>query len=219
MSWFVKRYSINMSEAEHPKSHYKSIGDLFTRKLKSGIRPIGKGLVSPVDGTLTTRGFIKSGQLIQAKESYYSIEKFLNSSQLSSAYEGGSFLTYYLCPSDYHRVHSPVEGFITKVTHVPGSLWPVNPWSVEHISQLFAVNERVIIEIKTALGAVQVVMVGATNVGKITLSFDDSIVSNQSLWFLRGKPKVTIYENPKSVQAGDELGTFNMGSTVILVLP
>jgi phosphatidylserine decarboxylase len=112
-------------------------------------------------------------------------------------------------------VHSPVAGSVTKTVHVPGRLWPVNPWSVENISQLFAVNERVVFRLTTAVGPVAVVMIGATNVGHISVSFDESVRTNVSNV---KKPVVKNYSNVQ-VKAGDELGIFHMGSSVVVVYP
>jgi phosphatidylserine decarboxylase len=214
--WFIKRYNINMSEAELPLESYPSIAKLFTRKLKPGIRPIGEGLVHPCDGQLTCAEQIDSNRLIQAKGQHYKLNELLVDEQALNTYGGGAHLVYYLCPTDYHRVHAPVDGEITDVVHVPGALWPVNEWSVQNISDLFSVNERVIFNIKTALGPVALVMVGATNVGKITVSFDPCVVGNQGDF---KTPHRKHYDNPVRVKKGDELGIFNMGSTVVMIYP
>lgn len=213
--WFIKRYKINMDEAELPLSHYPSIAKLFIRKLKPGIRPIQAGYVHPCDGVLTHAEKIKDDTLVQAKGRDYNLSKLLMDEQAPRIFDGGSHLVYYLCPTDYHRVHSPVDGQVKKVTHVPGHLWPVNEWSVKNIPNLFAVNERIIFHIETQNGPVALVMVGATNVGKITVSFDPEIIANQ-----RGRQKGPFeknYAKPISVHRGDELGVFNMGSTVVVL--
>lgn len=131
-------------------------------------------------------------------------------------WEGGFAITYYLCPTDYHRVHSPVEGEITAIDYVPGRLWPVNPWSVEHISQLFSVNERLIIWLDSPQGQIAYVMVGATNVGKMTLSFDKDVVTNNSH---RRHGFYKKYSRPIPINKGAELGCFHLGSTVVVVTP
>ena len=218
MKWFAGRYKINMDEAEKPIEEYKSINDLFTRKLKPGIRPIADSdLVHPADSEITVAEDIKSLSFIQAKGKSYSIEGILGSEfQSLDTFEGGKHLTYYLCPTDYHRVHSPVDGEILGYSYKPGRLWPVNPWSVEHISQLFAVNERVTVWIKTTKGVIAVTLVGATNVGKMTLSFEPNFITNNKHF---RKAETKVYNSPKLVKKGDELGIFNMGSTVLLFLP
>lgn len=214
--WFARRYRINMSEAEHPIEHYGSIGELFTRHLKSELRPIGEGAVHPVDGRLTQSGYIRQGQLYQLKGWPYSITELLQDPKAVEEFEGGVYLTYYLCPTDYHRVHSPIDGEIEHCLHVSGKLWPVNPWSVRSLSRLFAINERVVVRMKTPKGPVALVMVGATNVGRMSMSFDPDIVTNT--W---SEPPVRdkTYNPPIPVKKGDELGVFNMGSTVVMMYP
>lgn len=221
--WFIKRYNINMAEAEHDLESYPTIGDLFIRRLKPGVRPIGSGVVHPCDGVLTQAGEIKNGMLIQAKGIEYSVADLLKDRAAYEIYEGGYFLTYYLCPTDYHRVHTPIAAECTAVTHVPGRLWPVNPWSVENISQLFAINERVIFHLRplaepSANSAL--VMVGATNVGEISVSFDDAVRTNlASGLFSLGDatPETKTYSPPVRLEKGDEAGIFHMGSSVVML--
>jgi len=227
--WFIKRYNINMAEAELPLEAYPSIAKMFIRKLKPGVRPLGAGLVHPCDGQLTCAEVIENDSLIQAKGQRYKLsellaspganeanntEAFGTSAFNTAAFSGGAHLVYYLCPTDYHRVHSPIDGEIVEVVHVPGELWPVNQWSVENIANLFSINERVIFNYQTPLGPVSLVMVGATNVGKITVSFDEEFVTNsQDARTVRRKK----YPKPVQIKKGDELGVFNMGSTVVLI--
>ena len=216
VQWFASRYNLNMDEAEHSLATYETIAQLFTRRLKPGIRPIGQGFVHPVDGQLTRIAPILGGELIQAKGKTYSIKEFLDNDPRIKNLEGGHCLTYYLCPTDYHRVHAPVSAKITDCKHIPGRLWPVNPWSVENITQLFSVNERLIIWLQTEHGPIAYVMVGATNVGKMSLTFDSELVTNNSHW----RQKVhKEYSPPVTVEKGYELGVFNMGSTVIILTP
>lgn len=210
---FAKAYKINLEEAEKNIEEYSSFDAFFTRRLKAGLRPIDSvsPIVHPADSAISSFGPLQQGQLIQAKGRMYSAEDFLKIPQLL---DSDYFITYYLCPTDYHRVHSPVDGRLRQVRWVPGQLWPVNQWSVENIDQLFAVNERVVCEIETAQGLVYVVLVGATNVGKITLSFDPCIVTND----LKQKDVFEkAYDLP--IQKGQELGMFHLGSTVIVVYP
>lgn len=211
---FVKAYKINMNEAERPIDTYRSIGDLFVRRLKPGVRPIHGNMVHPVDAVISQWGTITNQKLIQAKGKTYTAEDLLQSKAAAADFEGGLFITYYLCPTDYHRIHSPVNGEIYASTLIPGKLWPVNSWSVNTIKDLFSVNERVVSYIATNEGAkVAVVKVGATNVGKITLAYDDKIVSNTG-----GNIKYKDYKPSIRITAGDELGAFHMGSTVVLLL-
>lgn len=209
---FAKIYKIDLYEAEKDIFEYKSLDDFFTRKLKVGIRPIGKGVVHPADADLTQQGKIENGTLIQAKGKNFSLKDFLKLDDVTSKLMGGLFFTYYLCPTDYHRVHSPVDGQITEIHYIPGKLWPVNKWSVTSIKNLFAINERVVVIIKTNEGTCALVMVGATNVGKMTLTFDKDIMTNKLF------DRNPIYKKfDKSIKKGDDLGAFHMGSTVVMV--
>lgn len=215
--WFVDRYKIDMTEAEHSIDSYKSLGELFTRKLKPGLRPIGNGVVHPCDGYLSKVQLVQSDTLVQAKSHVFSLQDMLVDQNALAVFNGGVSLTYYLCPTDYHRVHSPLDCEIESVTHVPGALWPVNQWAVDTVPGLFAVNERVVFRGRSGNVPFALVMVGATNVGKITVSFDTEIRTN-----VRKKPfnyHTKSYLQPVVVNKGGELGIFNMGSTVILVFP
>ncbi|MGZ3724424.1 MAG: archaetidylserine decarboxylase [Pseudobdellovibrio sp.] len=211
---FAKAYRINLDEAELPYRQYPSLGEFFIRKLKKGLRPVGTTWnVHPADSVITQAAIIEKGKLIQAKNKTYSVDSFTRDPKALETYEQGCFLTYYLCPTDYHRVHSPVTGEIVRTLHIPGALWPVNSWSTENIHELFSVNERVLVEIKTERGLVGAMFVGATNVGQIVLSFDAEIVGNQ---LLSNAIREKKYQNLK-IQKGDELGMFRMGSTVVML--
>jgi len=215
--WFIARYKIDMSEAELDLEHYPSVSKLFVRKLKPGLRPIGGGVVHPCDGVLTQAEVIEGDHILQAKGMPYAISDFLKISHEDAlkTFSGGMALTYYLCPTDYHRVHSPIDAEIEAVEHIPGALWPVNAWCVKHVANLFAVNERVIFWLRTPLGPVAVVMVGATNVGKITVSFTDQIVTNVP----SAERQKRMFSPTVAVKKGGEIGVFNMGSTVIVIYP
>lgn len=210
---FAKAYNINLEEAEFSVDQYPSLGEFFIRKLKPGLRPVGQTwAVHPADSVITQAAVIENGNLIQAKGKTYKATEFTADPKALEVYNGGQFLTYYLCPTDYHRVHSPVNGTIEKVVHIPGALWPVNNWSTDNIHELFSINERVVVEIKTDRGLVSVVFVAATNVGDIALSFDPDIRGNQFRVF---KPLTKTYNIP--VKKGDELGMFRMGSTIVML--
>lgn len=211
---FAKVYEINLEEAEYPPEHYKSLGDFFVRKLKPGLRPVGSSwAVHPADSEITQASQIKEGNLIQAKDKVYNLKSFTRDDEAMKKYADGQFLTYYLCPTDYHRVHSPVDGEIVLVRHIPGALWPVNSWSTENIQELFSINERVFVEIKTSRGLVGVMFVGATNVGQIELTFDSGIRGNQLLGDGIQEKKYSGI----NIKKGDELGMFRMGSTVVML--
>lgn len=216
MKWFARRYNLRLEEARLGFEDFENLDQMFTRELKSGLRPIQGDLVHPADSKIAQTGPVEQGQIIQAKGWTYSVGELLGESQRASDFEGGSFITYYLCPTDYHRVHSPVDGRLVKVRHIPGTLWPVNPYSVNHVKNLFAINERVVFELESAFGPVAVVMVGATNVGKISVSAGPDWVSNC------GNVKTVreqTLEEPLEISAGQELGIFHLGSTAVVLYP
>lgn len=217
---FASLYHIQLHEAEKPVEEYASIGDFFVRRLKDGARPVGNGpYVHPADARITQVETLQGGDRAWVKGQFQSVAQLLANDQFGLGddpeFAQGTFLTYYLCPTDYHRVHSPVRGRIEEVRHIPGQLWPVNERSVREIPGLFAVNERVAIRLQSAWGPVWVILVGATNVGKITLAFDSGIVSNRSGVL---KPLRKHYSPALPQELGQELGQFNMGSTVVVVL-
>lgn len=211
---FANYYNINLQEAEKGISDYPSIGLLFTRKLKATVRPISPDpIVHCADSVISQANSIQKSTLIQAKNKSYDLMTLTQNENAAQIWNDGCFITYYLCPTDYHRVHSPVSGTIKNITHIPGRLWPVNEWSVGHVDQLFCVNERVCIEIETPQGLVNAIMVGATNVGKMTLSFDPEFITNQGQTQIHKKACNILIEK------GAELGTFHMGSTVVMLYP
>lgn len=214
---FAARYGINLDEAEKPIEEYACILDLFTRRLKPGVRPLDPNpdaLLSPVDGTYDARGRVEQGTLFQAKGRSYSLSALLADEQRARRYEGGNYVTLYLAPSDYHRIHSPISAKVTGYSYVPGELYPVNPAAVQHVDSLFAVNERLITHLQSdAFGKMELVMVGATNVGHMKVMYDDSVQTNM------GASQIVRhqYEESKYLNRGDELGVFEMGSTVVLI--
>ncbi len=212
--WFSQRYGINLDEVEKDVSHYPSLSDFFVRQLKKGARPIASGIVHPADSTISMFGAIKQQTLVQAKGLNYDVGDFVRDSALAAKLEGGTYITYYLCPADYHCVHSPVDGKILKATHIPGELWPVNSWSVNNIKNLFPRNERVVVEMDFDGKRAVLVMVGATNVGKMTLDFDKSLVTND---LNHRKPRVRNYNPALEIKRGDAFGKFHLGSTVVML--
>lgn len=213
---FAKIYKINLEESEKNYTEYESINAFFVRKLKIDARPIAQAeVLHPADSEIAQAGRIKEGRLIQAKNKTYHLRELFQEDVLAE-YQDGFFVTYYLCPTDYHRVHSPVSGEIVETVHIPGALWPVNKASVEGVPDLFTVNERVITKIKTDHGVVGLIFVGATNVGKIALSYDSEIISND---LVHRQIRKRNYQPAIPIQKGDELGMFHMGSTVVMVYP
>ena len=219
---FANYYKLDMSEAEYPLNHYKNIGELFIRKLKPGMRPVADAeVVSPVDGVLSQTGTFDddSQTLIQTKGKTYTLKSLLRSEELAERFKGGAFATIYLAPFNYHRIHSPVSGDLVLSSYCPGTLWPVNAGSVERVEGLFCINERLTSQIRLADGSeVLVVKVGATNVGRIGVVYSDTIMTNAGKLPRDSKRLDWIPNKQFSFEKGGELGRFEMGSTVILVV-
>jgi len=219
---FANHYRLDMSEAEYPLSHYRNIGELFIRKLKPGVRPIADSeVVSPVDGVLSQTGTFDGDEqsLIQTKGKTYTLKSLLRSDDLADRFKGGAFATIYLAPFNYHRIHSPVKGGLVLSSYCPGTLWPVNPGSVERVEGLFCINERLTSQIRLEDGSeILVVKVGATNVGRIGVVYNDALLTNAGRLTRTEKRLDWIPDRQYSFNKGDELGRFEMGSTVILVV-
>lgn len=216
ISWFSKKYGINSDEYEEPVGGFRTFNSFFTRALKSGVRPIDgtkKAIVSPVDARVDQYGHIDSSTLIQAKGINYSLEGLIPS-QRHRAFLDGEFITLYLSPSDYHRIHSPVDGIIEGFQHVPGRLYTVQEKMVHSLPWLFELNERITTFIRTSKGMVAVCKVGATNVGRISLSYDNVLTNTV---FRSRKEHVYPESERKPVARGQEIGIFNLGSTVIVL--
>jgi phosphatidylserine decarboxylase len=214
---YVRAYRVDLSEAAEPLSAYASFNAFFTRRLRAGARPVAAEagtVVSPCDSRVHSIGAMpESGRLEQIKGRTYALAALLASEEDARAFARGVQATLYLSPSMYHRVHSPVDGLLRAWRYVPGRLFPVNALAVRHVEGLFAVNERVSILIDTPeFGPVAVIMVGATNVGRMSLSFAD-LVTN------RGRPAALVTPPaPIPIARGQELGAFNLGSTVVLLV-
>jgi phosphatidylserine decarboxylase len=214
---FVAATGINMAEASADMQHYETLEDLFVRQLKTGVRridPAPEVIVSPVDGTVGAAGTVKDGTLLQVKGRTYDLGTLLGDAADAARYEGGAFMTVYLSPQDYHRIHAPVAGHVSDAHVIPGGLLPVFAEAVDKIDGLFARNERIVTYIDTPhAGRLAVVKVGATLVGRITLAYDPSVWSNQP----KQKRKRLSYDPPRVLHKGHELGSFELGSTVVLV--
>ncbi len=214
---YVRAFGVDLDEAEGPLDSFDSFNAFFTRRLREGRRPVARGegvVVSPCDSRLSVIGPIPvDGRLEQVKSSTYSIDALLGSAEDAAPFRRGSHATLYLSPAMYHRVHAPVDGRVVAWRYVPGRLFPVNGAGVRSVPGLFTRNERVALFVETqAHGPVAVVLVGAANVGRMSLAFAD-LVTN------RGRPAGrTVPATPVVVGRGDELGTFNLGSTVVLLL-
>jgi len=210
-------YGADLSEAARPIEAFRTFNAFFTRALRDGARPIddGPGVVaSPSDSRLSDRGAVPvDGRLEQVKGEGYSLEALLGSPEEAELFAHGLHATLYLSPGMYHRVHAPVDGHIVGWRYIPGRLFPVNRLAVRSVPGLFTRNERVVVFLEAeGLGPVAVVLVGATNVGRITLGFTD-LSTNAGAAAVRADPPAPI-----PVRRGDELGVFNLGSTVVLLV-
>jgi len=222
---FARAFRIDVSEAEGPPESYPTVNAFFVRRLKPGIRtwPVDPAsIASPVDGIVGQLGTVRRGRLIQAKGRHYSVGELLDDDRAAEPLEGGHFLTLYLAPRHYHRIHAPWSGVIPKARHVPGALLPVNEPSVNHVEDLFARNERVVCHLQGAVARGVVVAVGAYNVGRISTAFDSTWGGGEGQdWVtnkLGGRPGDRTYAPPLPVKCGDEIMAFHLGSTVVMVL-
>ncbi len=217
IQYFIHKYAINMSEArEENPQNYVSFNDFFIRQLKPDCRPITQAdLISPVDGCISEIGPIHSGMLLQAKNRYYSVEDLLACDPtLSSQFNNGQFVTMYLSPKDYHRVHMPIQGTLSQMIHVPGQLFSVQPLTTRMIPTLFSRNERLVIFFNTKAGAMAMVMVGATIVGSIGTSWHGDVLRSRERLYV---DYTHDQLKPMRLQQGAEMGYFKLGSTVILL--
>ena len=214
-SWFVSKYKVNLTEALlEDIDEYKHFNDFFTRALKDGSRPISDSkLVSPVDGVVSQFGSIKESMIVQAKGKEYSVEALLADNSINDLYT--SFATIYLSPKDYHRIHMPFDGSLKSMKYIPGNLFSVNQRTVNDIDEVFARNERLVCFFDTEYGEIALVMVGAIFVGSMETSWEGQITPPYTKSI-----KTYDYDSRQiELSKGEELGRFNMGSTVILVLP
>lgn len=226
LSTVARALGIDVGEAERPLSEYPSVNAFFVRRLRPGARswPAAQGLVSPVDGILGQVGRIDRGRLIQAKGLDYAAADLLDDPGEAGRFEGGAFITIYLSPRHYHRIHAPVEGAIPLARYVPGALFPVNDPSVRHVRDLFARNERLLAHIDGPLGRVAVVAVGAYNVGRISAAFDPAWAGEgggrDRPWITNRAeplPRERRYAPALPIRRGEELMAFHLGSTVVLL--
>ena len=212
--WFARTYGVDLDEAEPSDlAAYPTLNAFFTRALKPGMRPLAGDedtVVSPADGFLSEFGTISEGHLLQAKGMRYRLEELLVEDPASlTRFEGGSFLTVYLAPPNYHRVHVPIAGALTRTAYVPGERFSVSVVTAGAIGRLFCRNERVVCWLDTAVGPVAIVLVGALNVSSITTINLGEIKS--------GTARTWREREPLPLGRGAELGRFNLGSTVVLL--
>ncbi len=211
---FAGAFGLDLSEAKEPLTHFRSIEDLFTRELKPGVRPINGPVCSPADGYLARSLPVKDGEALQAKTLTYSVSELVLGKDSGSIADPSWFHTVYLAPHNYHRVHSPFAGKVTAIRHLPGELWPVNVPFVNRVPRLFARNERLVFDYELEGGGkAWVVMVGAFNVGRMITPLAPELVTNDGHSSMRTK----VLPGGHLVGIGEEIGTFMLGSTVIIV--
>jgi len=218
---FAAVFRLNMAEAAAPLGHYATIEDLFTRSLKPGLRPISPPVCSPADGYLALSAAVEAGQAIQAKGLPYAVSELLFGADAQAKELQQSFAWYqtiYLAPHNYHRVHAPFSGRVTKVVHFPGELWPVNGTFVARVPRLFSRNERLVFHFDLERGGTAfVVMVGAFNVGRMVTPLAPDLVTNNGRRAGGDQRSSTSFQPARAVAIGDEIGTFMLGSTVVIV--
>jgi phosphatidylserine decarboxylase len=215
---FIRRYGVDMSEAANPDpASYATFNAFFTRALKEGARPLADaGWVCPVDGAISQFGPIERDQIFQAKGHRYSTTALVGGdATLAGQFEDGHFATLYLSPRDYHRIHMPCAGTLTRMIYVPGDLFSVNPTTARGVPGLFARNERVVCVFDTAHGSLVLVLVGATIVGSMATVWHGVVNPPR-------RPRVTDwhYEGRGiTLEKGAEMGRFLLGSTVVMLWP
>ena len=216
--WFVGRYNVNMAEAANPDiASYKSFNEFFTRPLKDGARPQAEAaFISPVDGAISQFGPIARDQIFQAKGHSYSTTALVGGDrELAKQFENGSFATLYLSPRDYHRIHMPCYGKLTRMIYVPGELFSVNPTTARGVPGLFARNERVVCVFESEFGPLVLTLVGATIVGSMATVWHGTVNPPRP-----GVVREWRYEEQNIVlKKGDEMGRFLLGSTVVMLFP
>ena len=221
---FVAKYQVNMEEALEPDiASYLSFNDFFTRALKPGARPLASAeLICPVDGAISQFGPINNDQIVQAKGHRYSTAALVGGDKaLAAQYHDGSFATIYLSPKDYHRIHMPCDGRLTRMIYVPGDLFSVNPVTARGVPGLFARNERVVCVFESAHGPFVLALVGATIVGSMATVWHGVVNPPRGKvvreWLYPSSPARP--EDAIFLKQGDEMGRFLLGSTVVMLFP
>lgn len=238
---FAALAGVAIEEARDDVADFASLQQFFTRALRPGARPLegdDNMLVSPCDGAWGESGTIESGTMMQVKGRAYQVADLLCDEDLATAYEGGRYATFYLSPRDYHRFHTPTAGRITRVEYIPGALWPVNSIGLLGVDGLFAQNERLCAYLELGPGAfelspgegadaqsgdsgpgsspgIAMIAVGATMVGSVRLTFDEmrTNVANG------GPERRDFAANAPTFARGEEWGTFEFGSTIVMLTP
>ncbi len=216
--WFVGRYGVNMTEAANPDiASYPSFNEFFTRPLKPGARPLADAdYICPVDGAISQFGRIERDQIFQAKGHSYSTHALVGGDRdLAIQFQDGEFATLYLSPRDYHRIHMPCDGRLTRMIYIPGDLFSVNPTTARGVPGLFARNERVVCVFENDAGPFVLTLVGATIVGSMATVWHGQVNPPRP-----GTIKEWDYAPGEVVlKKGDEMGRFLLGSTVVMLFP
>lgn len=218
--WLIRRfaaaYGVNMGEAAREIGQFTSFNDFFTRELKAGVRPLADAaefILSPADGAVSQLGTIDGGRIFQAKGRDFTVSEILgHSSEVAARFEGGSFITIYLSPRDYHRVHMPAAGLLCSTAYIPGQLFSVNQMTAASVDRLFARNERLACLFDGPDGQFASVMVGAMIVAGI-----DTVWTHRFAGHSRKLVHEDFTHDRRQFTAGDEMGRFYLGSTVVLL--
>ena len=216
--WFVGRYGVNMAEAANPDiAAYPTFNEFFTRPLRDGARPLAAAdFICPVDGAISQFGAIERDQIFQAKGHSYSTTALVGGDrELAAQFEDGAFATLYLSPRDYHRIHMPCDGRLTRMIYVPGALFSVNPTTARGVPGLFARNERVVCVFDSPHGPFVLTLVGATIVGSMATVWH-GVVNPPRPGHLR---EWQYADRQITFRQGDEMGRFLLGSTVVMLFP
>lgn len=217
---FIDRYEVDLGlAARAAPDEFRSFNDFFTRGLKAGVRPIAAidgGLTSPVDASINAVGTIENDRIFQAKGKKYSLEALLNGDREAIGYyRNGHFITLYLSPKDYHRVHMPVDGELQSMVYIPGRLFSVSEATTNAVARVFARNERVITTFRSRIGLFSVIFIGAMLVGSMETAWHGQITPCTGRKTRRWRYGVA--SDRVNYLRGEEIGRFNMGSTVIVL--
>lgn len=217
IQWFVRKYGVDMSEAENSDiASYRSFNDFFTRPLKAGVRPLAAAeFVCPVDGAISQFGAIDDHHILQAKGHFFTTTELLgDDAALAAQFRHGSFANLYLSPKDYHRLHMPCDGKLTRMIYVPGALFSVNPATARGLPGLFARNERVVCVFESPEhGPFVMVLVGATIVGSMATVWHGVVNPTRT-----NKVSEWSYTDQGIVlRKGEEMGRFLLGSTIVML--
>jgi len=217
---FISLYDVDIDDVKlNVPGDFETFNAFFIRELESNARPVDsdpRSIVSPVDGTISSAGPIRDNSIFQAKGLDYSLEDLLATDlQDARRYVDGCYATIYLAPYNYHRIHAPLDGKVVAARYIPGDLFSVNTATAAHVPGLFRRNERLVLHVESAHGPYALVYVGALNVGSISTPWSGEIRPRKT----GVVEMINLEQGPDEIRRGDLLGWFNMGSTVILLLP